>query len=247
MLKVKEMAMLIQRTKTSPQCDPQTLAAYSALAPEYGNSEHATTRSLEAASNRALSSIATKLFHRSPARVLELGCGHGASSAQIMRSISPIELTVSDPVPEMLSRASSNLESFSGRTVFEQSDATEALFQSGDTELVIAALADPYLDQDLLDHAFTVLRPRTRMFLSVPSRDWALRERTGRLGVPIDKTRFRLRDGSFVECRSNALSPRKLGAIVTDAGMELIASGSLFGPEVHNLETEISWAVCEKP
>lgn len=225
----------------------ETVDCYNSLAAEYDSVEHRTTRELERLSG--LSLIECSLFQsvgREPF-VVELGCGTGALSREIAREQRGGCLLLTDPAPRMLSRAGSAVATSNSdlAAISLCGSAEDALARlTSPPDAIIAGLADPYLSNALLKSLLGTCAPHTLIFFSVPSQRWARIEREQRLGVPLDRTRFRTCDGRILFSRSVALDPDDLAGLFTDSGIEVLDHGARqSGESEHQSAPEVSWVM----
>lgn len=231
---------------TLPPTGVDGVSAYEALSAEYDSPAHETTRRLERASLIALrsSGLLATLEAGSPS-VVELGTGTGALTVGLLNAQRCGRLLISDPAPGMLRAAMAKLQPISNGVVLEPflASAAEALTGlAGAADLVVAGLCDPYLSPELVLLAKETGGPRTQTFVTVPAADWATKERGLRLGLPLDQTRFRLRNGKTVYSKSTALGETELVGLFEDCGLELIRHGTVRLPSSsHKPTTEVAW------
>jgi hypothetical protein len=109
--------------------------------------------------------------------------------------------------------------------------------------VIAAGLADPYLSHSLLQALVRIGHRDTRVFVTVPSRRWAIAERE-RLGVPIDRTRFRTTAGDEVFSRSVTLDAPELRDLFEQSGLRRVESGTIAAEDwIGDPQPEIAWAV----
>jgi SAM-dependent methyltransferase len=205
----------------------ESLATYERLAPEYAGPAHATTRALERLSIEAYRH-AQPLARAARDRpdVLELGAGAGALTALLLPEQARGRLLVTDPAPGMLARLRPLLVEHE-RVDLRQATADVALQEGGgDADVVIAGLADPFLTPELLRTALARLHQDSVLFVTVPSRSWALAEREGRLHIPLESTRFRLLDGTELRATSWTYDEDELEKLCADCGFLPIEAGT---------------------
>ena len=127
----------------------------------------------------------------------------------------------------MLAVLRHKLGSVAGRLSTALADVTQAgAVIARAPDLIAAGLADPFLDEVNLKTLRASVADGTYLFLTVPSRRWARRERSERLGIPVDITRFRLQDGTVVFARSLTYDQDDLQRLVLGAGFAALAAGS---------------------
>jgi SAM-dependent methyltransferase len=222
-----------------------TIAAYARLAPEYDDAGHSTTRALERLSAEAFRRAAP-LTHARTAQptLLELGAGTGALTREVLAADGWSQLIATDPAPAMCARLQTLL---GARTCVEAHvlDAAGALGAFGArADVVLAGLADPFLTPDTLDAAHASVRTGGVLFVTVPSHNWAAREREGRLGISVDRTRFLLRDGTPLEAASWSYDDPELLELILDAGFRSIGAGTCTAElPLHDARPELAWAL----
>jgi phospholipid N-methyltransferase len=222
-----------------------TIAAYGRLAGEYGDPRHETTRELERLSAAAFyaakplaSSSTTK-----PA-MLELGAGTGALSQAAMAGGHWSSLVLTDPAGAMCALLDKR---FSGvrRIQVRQCHADSALRTYGpQSDFVFAGLADPFLNRETLAAAHFSIRAESLLFMTVPTHRWARRERAERLKIPVNRTRFLLRNGTRLEADSWTYDEEDLTALMRNIGFLVIDSGTnTSASKLHGASPEVAWAL----
>jgi tRNA (cmo5U34)-methyltransferase len=139
---------------------------------------------------REQSSAVLDLLRAAPGhRLLELGCGDGRLTEELMESMPGIHVTAIDAAPEMLSQARERLARFAGRLEIRQAvieDSTS--FSPGGYDAVVTSLALHHLDdrakratyQDIIralrpGGAFVMadlIRPAGAAALTMATRQW---------------------------------------------------------------------------
>lgn len=239
--------ILAPRPAGPPPTGAQSVATYDLLASEYDADSHRTTRGLEQAGIDAVCAASlAAVLSRPGATVLEVGAGTGVLTEALLRPLRGGYLVFSDPAPGMVARATERLAGLgkSSLAVPMIAGASEMATRVGFRPDVIAAgLADPYLSHSLLQALVRVGRRDTRVFVTVPSRRWAVAERQ-RLGVPIDRTRFRTAAGDEVFSRSLALDAPELRDLLEQSGLQRVESGTIAAEDwIGDPQPEIAWAV----
>jgi len=198
------------------------------LAPEYDRAEHGTTRILEALSREALAQAYEQApEHHEIERILEVGAGTGALTRALLDTWPRAHALATDRSHEMLAVLDDKLGTVHTRlstTHAEVSGVREVCDPAPD--LIAAGLADPFLDASTLETLREISAAGTRLFVTVPSRRWAVRERTTRLGIPVDSTRFRLLDGSVVFAKSLTYDEEELRTLLAEAGFASVVTGT---------------------
>lgn len=239
--------ILAPQSAGPPPTGAQSVAAYDLLASEYDANFHRTTRGLEQAGIDAVraASLAAALS-KPDAMVLEVGAGTGVLTEALLRPMRGGHLVFSDPAPGMVARATERLAGMgrSSLAVPMIAGASEMATRVGFRPDVIAAgLADPYLSNALLQALVRIGRRDTRVFVTVPSRRWAVAERQ-RLGIPIDRTRFRTVEGDEIFSRSLALDAPELRDLFEQSGLRRVESGMIAAEDwIGDPQPEIAWAV----
>jgi SAM-dependent methyltransferase len=236
-----------QAVPAPPGVSPEdTVAAYERLADEYDSPEHRTTRALERLSADALGD--SGLLRRDEltgCTILELGAGTGALTAQLLAGPRLGSIIVTEPSRAMLDRARERANGHAD-VEFCQEPAVAALLRHGrGADVVVGALADPFLTEDLLHVAFAELRRGAWLFVTVPSRRWAVSERAGRLMIPVDRTRFRTHDGEIVWSSSSARDEGELRGLLSATRFDVVASGTLAASAASDdaPDPEIAWVL----
>jgi precorrin-6B methylase 2 len=240
----------VQETSSAGPTDPQidTVAAYEAIAGEYDQPWHRTTRELERLSALALRSAPLDgVLSRPNPLVVELGCGTGAFSVELVKRMSGGQILLSDPAEGMLRRAMNRLAATDAgvANIALRAPAASVLSQLVSPPALIAAgLADPFLSQPLLRTALRAADPETRVVVTVPTHRWAMVERGKRLGIPIDQTRFRTVTGGAVRSRSLSLDANDLVELFASSGFAVIAHGTITAdPGEWSPAPEVAWTI----
>jgi SAM-dependent methyltransferase len=222
-----------------------TIRTYDQLATEYDRPAHATTGALVEASLGARRR-ASRHLGDDEVRVIELGAGTGRLTAQLLRAPSVTRVEATDPSAAMLRVARARLDA-SGLVAdssFQRGTAREVLAKPPDTNLIVAGLADPFLDHTVFDLIADAATPRTMVFITVPSRRWAARERQDRLGIPIELTQFRLRGGQIALASSWTYDDYSLQTALVTRRLDVVARGFEVGPRLEGRpRPEIAWVM----
>jgi SAM-dependent methyltransferase len=213
----------------TPVQDRGSRRPYAALAAEYDDPEHRTTRVLEALSASSLRRAACgPLRDHDVELIVEVGAGTGALTSVLLKLWPRAALVASDASREMLEVLASKLT---------PSDASRSTLAVADVQafgrtcratpsLIVAGLADPYLDAAALTALRAASGDGTRLFVSVPSRHWARREREERLGISIATTRFRTRGGGIVFAPSSTYDENGLRQLLNSSGFDTTECGT---------------------
>jgi hypothetical protein len=227
----------------------KTIAAYDMLACEYDDPAHATTRELERLSMIAFRSLDPKALTlcEHPA-LLELGAGRGALTAQIIALGGWKELLVSDPARAMYAELSRRFSDVPGLAV--SSGTAESMLEASGSrfDVIVAGLADPFLNQSTLELGRAHMQAGSVFFATVPSRRWAHNEREHRLGIGVDRTRFRLRDGSHVEAASWTYDQGMLDELLWETGFDVLGAGTCTSDAMQSGDPpEVAWVLARAP
>jgi SAM-dependent methyltransferase len=228
----------------------ETIATYDELSDEYDLETHETTRGLEQASLRGFASALRLIELRAGASVLELGCGSGLLTQRITLLANAAKIVASDPSPKMLEAAAHKLTTArrDGKSIdLIRATAREVLLMDPRSDLILASLADPFLDATIPDSVAKRLQPGGYTFFSVPSRAWAKVERNGRLSIHQATTRFRTRSGRELRARSQTYDSSELKALFETARLEILAHGQVRGPQFRRRPVpEASWVLARR-
>jgi SAM-dependent methyltransferase len=220
--------------------------AYERVASEYDGAEHRTTRILENLSRRAVQ-FAQQSHNRPVRTILEIGAGTGALTDALLGAWPEARVIATDPSQEMLAVLERKHGSADGRLATAPAEVSSAIAASdAPPDLVAAGLADPFLDPSNLRDVRAGMARGSQLLLTVPSRSWARRERTWRLGIPLGTTRFRLRDGSVVFAKSLTYDEPDMRRLARAAGFVAIAVGTERSTEVWSAP-EVCWALVTAP
>lgn len=215
--------------------------AYDRIASEYDDADHRTTRILEALSRRGLARGSERSSLRAR-RILELGAGTGALTGALLQAWPTADVLATDPSAGMLAVLTAKLGDGAGRLSTSLAGIAQAGTIARAPDLVAAGLADPFLNETSLRTVRRDVPVGAHLFLSVPSRRWALRERAQRLGTPLDMTRFRLRDGTVVFAKSLTYDLDDLRQLIAATGFAPIEFGFESSAQVWS-RPEVCWAL----
>jgi ubiquinone/menaquinone biosynthesis C-methylase UbiE len=108
-------------------------------------------------------------------RILELGCGTGVGTAEILRHLQPRELVATDLDPDMLRDATRRLREahLAQRVTFEQVDATRLPYADGTFDAVVAFAILHHIPEyrAALGEIARVLKPDGVLLLEEVTRD----------------------------------------------------------------------------
>ncbi len=215
----------MQPATSAHPVSPHALSAYGRLASEYDQPTHRTTRVLEALSERGLRKAHQQADLRAVEHVFEIGAGTGALTRAAIELWPNAHLIATDPSPEMLDVLKRRIVSLHPLVEVAAADSSTAAGLSNVApDVVVAGLADPYLDSCTAGDLRAICTSTTSLFVSTPSRSWAIRERHGRLGVDHNRTRFRLRDGSVVFAPSLTYDQEQLCELLRQAGFSILCA-----------------------
>ena len=228
--------------------ESQSIATYDRLAVEYDDERHRTTRELERLSARSVAAarLPRALVGPSPL-VVELGSGTGALTGELAAQLRGCRLLISDPSARMLAQAMRRLDDSGtrGAAIPIVATAAETISRLGTAPAaIVAGLADPFLSAPLLRAAVKAGCRETAILVTLPGATWARAERRDRLGIPVDRTRFRTSGDEVLYSRSLALDPPELAGLFADCGIKVLGSGSIVseGPG-WDPRPAVSWAL----
>lgn len=229
-----------------------SIVAYNSIADEYDEPEHRTTRELERLSRAALRKAPIDdLLRRPDLSVLELGCGTGALTVELAKCLRESQLVITDPAARMLRRAWRRLNDGSPQgkrktKIFSLTASAAEILPKlvVPPDLIAAGLADPYISESLLREVIRASHRDTWMFVTLPTRRWAIEERQGRLRIPLTQTRFRTKQGEAVFSRSLALEADELSELFATNGFDVAAYGAI-ATEASGWDPqpEVAWAI----
>jgi ubiquinone/menaquinone biosynthesis C-methylase UbiE len=215
--------------------EAQTIEAYERLASEYDSEEHATTRTLEQLGIDACADLITgNPSITQAARVLEVGCGTGALSSLLLRTISKgTEFVFLDASASMLDAAKSRFASIGNQRLISYVQAS-ILSQNldlslGHFDVIASGLGDPYIIQPALANIRRYCARDAYFIATLPSREWAVAERQFRLKVPLTRTRFKLISGEVVEPFSFTYAEDELHHLLSKEGFQVLKTVSKTG------------------
>ena len=228
----------------------ETIAGYDELAYEYDYGTHETTRGLEEASLRGFASALPLIELWSRSTVLELGCGTGLLTNELISQTNADQIVASDPSARMLDVAARKLppSNRNGKSIIlTRATAREALLMDPCNDLIVASLADPFLDAAIPSAVATRLKPGGYTFFSVPSRAWGAEERGDRLNIHKGTTRFRTLTGQECRARSHTYDSHELSALFESTGLEILAGGLAHGHQIRRRPVpETAWVLARK-
>lgn len=187
----------------------QQEVAYDALAREYYDARHQTSRNFDVATIAALLSLNLRY---SDGLALDVGCGRGRcgeflqipSKRIVQLDNSPVMLGISPREPALL------------RILH---DAESLPFPEHQFGTVAAFLCDPFLGLNFLAEAKRILRPGGILIGTTPSAEWGLPLRQGLMIDPM-MTRFVLRDGNVALVPSALYSREQLRKMLRRVGFK---------------------------
>jgi SAM-dependent methyltransferase len=182
-------------------------APYDALASEYYDIRHETSRNFDVATQEALRSLDLAMPAGS---VLDVGCGRGRCG-EFLR-VSPDQVVQLDNSMEML-----NVVPREPALLKILHDAEELPFPDGAFATVVAFLCDPYLGLNFLSEARRVLREDGLLLGTTPSYEWGVTLRR-ELGIDAMTTRFVLQDGRCLSAPSAIYPANQLHEMLRQVG-----------------------------
>jgi SAM-dependent methyltransferase len=177
--------------------DNVNLLAYDRLADEYDDRSHLNTRRLENASIRGFKELRDHFIPLRSSFILEIGCGTGALTRNILRELNITSLDAID-ISERMIEVSKKKINDGHYQVFSILKPPEG-FLKPKYSLVFCGLADPYMVERAFRNISEIMVKEGLVFFSLPEKNFALREWRRRIGTPENRIRFRLKDKSYVE------------------------------------------------
>lgn len=168
-----------------------SVAGYDALAGEYYEDSHRTSRNFDAATRAAVAELG---WTAPDGLILDAGCGRGRAIEYLAADQSRIvQLDSSNQMLALHPREPSLLR------VLHQAESLP--FADAQFGCVAAFLCDPFLGMNFLAESRRVLRPGGILFATTPAAEWGLALRTT-LGLDLMTTRFRVASGQEVRTPS---------------------------------------------
>lgn len=154
---------------------------YDKIASEYYDDKHVTSRNFDDATRYAIKQLKARL---NPGKILELGAGRGRVKEFFQADLS--EVVQIDNSTEMF-RLQVREEPF----LKVLADACQIPLESAQFENVVGFLVDPFFGLDSMSEAFRMLKHGGKLFLTVPTYEWAFSLRKG-IGIEVMTTRFKV-------------------------------------------------------
>jgi SAM-dependent methyltransferase len=216
------------------EIEAETIAAYDLLAPEYDSLAHTTTRILERLSLDLFAEVVgnTSVVFEAR-RVLEVGCGTGILSRLLVSLTDEnAEVVLLDSSASMLHIAHDRLKGLEETRVVRYTHASiltnGACCAQGPFDLVVCGLGDPYFVDRAVVNMWQYCGNAAFLIVTLPHHSWAEAERIYRLGIPSNRTRFRLSSGVSVYPFSFTYSEDGLRRLLLRCGFETIGIWSQF-------------------
>ncbi|WP_244930833.1 class I SAM-dependent methyltransferase [Nocardioides sp. W7] len=182
---------------------------YDALAGEYYDAAHKTSRNFDATT---IDAVATLQHDLPTGKVLEVGAGRGRANEFL--NIDSNRIVQLDNSAAML-----RLQPREASLVRVLNDAESLPFPDGEFSVVLAFLCDPFLGLNFLSEARRVLTSGGVLLGTTPSEVWG-RALRGKLDVDQMETRFMLRTGSIAKVPSALYSVSQLKLMLEAAGFD---------------------------
>jgi SAM-dependent methyltransferase len=182
-------------TAAEPSAAVQNRITYGTLAPEYDDPSHATVRDFQRLTKclleRRSEEVRASLAPAAGGRWLIAGVGTGAHVSHLLALAGsrPASIDALDIAPEMISRAARSGIPFDRLLIGDVASWTAG---ERSYDVVVALLADPFLDEGGMAALGRLLSPEGRLAVTVPAGSWA---RRARRGMHPEQAWFTLKDG----------------------------------------------------
>jgi SAM-dependent methyltransferase len=216
------------------EIDRENFRAYDCLASEYDEASHLTTRKLENASISGFKKLLDFFTAFKMSSILEIGCGTGALTLNILNELDVHSLHAIDISRKMIEVSKRKIckaqsqHSAHFETISILMPSKELLKRRYD--LVFCGLADPYLIPIAIRNISEVLAENGLVFFSLPEKNWTEIERGKRIGIPANRTRFSLKNDTYVYCYSFTYELDSLKSILSEYGLKTKKSLVLSSP-----------------
>ncbi len=212
-----------------------TIGIYELLAPEFDlPHEHDTVRVHEALSREAWADCRMAVVSLLKCRnALELGCGTGTFSEELYKTLhEDCSFTFVDSARTMVSLCRAKLRRYTregrcrARVVQLSMASADTCLPPGTFDFVAACLGDPFLRPEALKSIPRTCVEGARLFVTVPEREWAERQRDLIESPSTDKTVFHDILGRTFVADSLTFTEGELRKALEDAGFLILQSGS---------------------
>jgi SAM-dependent methyltransferase len=214
-------------------------SSYDAIADEYYNDFHLTSRNLDQASHVFFSKFS--LFHKKQKIVLELGAGRGKTQEYL--NIKPDNIVQTDLSEKMLSFSSK--ENFLNKI---QCDSLCLPFLNDSFSIITAFLYDPFNLKDLYIEIARVLKENGIFLGTLPHPKFALTVRK-KLGINRNKTflkRYTSSSEEYVRLNSYLMTELEIKKVMGENNLNLINIYEILLPKkVKNVSNHIITAANE--
>lgn len=186
------------------------------IAKEYYSEVHKTSRNFDTIIHNRLPRIVSKLH--SDRLYLDLGGGRGRLKE--LYGDTSFNVVVGDISLAMMKTRKDSPTS----TCYIQMDAFRIPFKENTFDGVFSLLGDPYSLSNVFEEVLRILKPNGFSFIALPTKIWAESLRP-LLGVEMNQTIFKTRDGRVVKCPSFLYDSKDLQEILLSIGFRKVKTG----------------------
>lgn len=186
------------------------------IAKEYYLEVHKTSRNFDTIIHNRLPRIVSKLH--SDRLYLDLGGGRGRLKE--LYGDTSFDVVVGDISLAMMKTRKDSPTS----TCYIQMDAFRIPFKENTFDGVFSLLGDPYSLSNVFEEVLRILKPNGFFFIALPTRIWAESLRP-LLGVEMNQTIFKTRDGRVVKSPSFLYDSKDLQEILLSIGFRRVKTG----------------------
>lgn len=186
------------------------------MANEYYSEVHKTSRNFDAIIHNRLPRIIPKLHSKG----LYLDLGGGRGRLRELYTNTSFDVVVGDISLAMMKTRKDSPTS----TCYIQMDAFRIPFKGNAFDGVFSLLGDPYSLTNVFEEVLRILKPNGFFFIALPTKIWAESVRPF-LGVEINQTVFKTRNGRLVKSPSFVYDSKDLHKILLSTGFRKVKTG----------------------